>query len=73
MGFVVMIIWMFPFLNPPAQEDQADPPGNVIVHITWPIGNNDVDLWVMGPGEVFVDTNLSDLTEEIQSLDVVAH
>lgn len=51
MGFVVMIIWMFPFLNPPAEEDQADPPGNVIVHITWPPGNNDVDLWVSGPGE----------------------
>ncbi len=51
MGFVVMIIWMFPFLNPPANEKQADPPGNVIVHITWPSGNNDVDLWVRGPGE----------------------
>ena len=29
-------------------------------------------LTVMGPGEVFVDTNLTDLTEEIQSLDVEA-
>ena len=27
-------------------------------------------LTMMGPGEVFVDTNLTDLTEEIQSLDV---
>jgi hypothetical protein len=29
-------------------------------------------LTVMGPGEVFVDTNLTDLTEEIQSLDAEA-
>ena len=29
-------------------------------------------LTVMGPGEVFVDTNLTDLTEEIQSFDVEA-
>ena len=29
-------------------------------------------LTVMGPGEVFVDTNLTDLTEEIQTLDAEA-
>jgi predicted ATPase len=29
-------------------------------------------LTVMGPGEVFVDTNLTDLTKEIQSLDMEA-
>lgn len=30
-------------------------------------------LTVMGPGEVFVDTNLTDLTKEIRSLDTEAH
>ena len=32
-------------------NDGQTPPGNVTVFITWPPGDNDVDLWVMGPGE----------------------
>ena len=52
LGFVFMIIAMVPHLNPPATEDNTEPPGNVIVHITWPKGNTDVDLWVTGPGEL---------------------
>jgi len=52
LGFVFMIIAMIPHLNPPATEDDTEPPGNVIVHITWPKGNTDVDLWTFGPGEV---------------------
>lgn len=51
MMFVVMTVWMLPHLNPPEDEASAPPPGNVIVHITWPEGNTDIDLWVMGPGE----------------------
>lgn len=51
MMFVVFVIWMISHLNPPAQMDQASPPGNVIAHIIWPPGNIDVDLWVTGPGE----------------------
>ena len=51
MGFVAMVVWMVPFLNPPATDDAAEPPGNVIAHITWPEGNTDVDMWVTGPGE----------------------
>lgn len=51
-GFVFMVIAMLPFLNPPAQEDNTEPPGNVIAAITWPEGDTDVDLWVYGPGEV---------------------
>jgi hypothetical protein len=52
LGFVFIIIAMIPHLNPPAQEDRAEPPGNLIAHIVWPEGNSDVDLWVTGPGEV---------------------
>ena len=52
LGFVFMIIAMVPHLNPPATEDDAEPPGNVIAHITWPEGNTDVDMWVTGPGEL---------------------
>lgn len=29
----------------------AEPPGNLIVSITWPEGNTDVDLWLDGPAE----------------------
>lgn len=52
MAFFVFVVWMLPHLNPPANEAQSSPPGNVIVHIVWPDGNTDVDLWLWGPGEV---------------------
>ncbi len=52
LGFVAMVVWMLPYLNPKAKEAAADPPGNLIVAITWPPGNTDVDLWVYGPQEV---------------------
>jgi len=51
MAFFVMVVWMLPHLNPPAVEDRDEPPGNLIVHISWPKGNTDVDLWLMAPGE----------------------
>lgn len=51
LAFVVMVVVMLPYLNPPAKNDDSEPPGNVIVHITWPPGNTDIDLWVTGPGE----------------------
>lgn len=35
----------------PVDETKVLPPGNVIVHISWPAGDTDVDLWVDGPGE----------------------
>jgi len=52
LGFVVMVVWMLPYLNPKAQEAAAEPPGNLIVAITWPEGDTDVDLWIYGPQEV---------------------
>lgn len=52
MGFAAMVFMMLPHLNPPAIDDEAQPPGNVIVAIEWPPGDTDVDLWVTGPGEI---------------------
>lgn len=51
-AFFVLVVLMLPWLNPPAQEAKSEPPGNLIVHITWPPGNTDVDLWLDGPGEL---------------------
>lgn len=48
---VVIVILILPHLNPPSQDSKAEPPGNLIVHITWPVGDTDVDLWIDGPGE----------------------
>ena len=50
--FFIFVVWMLPHLNPPAEDAQSKPPGNVIAHIVWPNGNTDVDLWLWGPGEV---------------------
>lgn len=52
LGFVAMVVWLLPHMNPPASETDADPPGNVVVAITWPEGDIDLDLWVTGPGEL---------------------
>lgn len=50
MGFVVMVMWMLPHLNPPAEnEKNQPPPGNLISTITWDNGNADIDMWVRGP------------------------
>lgn len=52
MLFLVFVVWMLPHLNPPAEEALAKPPGNVVVHIVWPDGDVDVDLWLWGPEEI---------------------
>lgn len=49
--FMALAFLMLPFLNPPTRAAQAQPPGNLIVSITWPEGDQDVDLWVWGPAE----------------------
>lgn len=50
---VILVVAMIPYLNPPTQTGEVDAPGNLIVNITWPNEqNNDVDLWVHGPGEM---------------------
>lgn len=55
--FLIMVILMLPYINDPAKEASAEPPGNLIVAITWPgkdtpTANNDVDLWVWHEQEV---------------------
>lgn len=35
-----------------AKDAASEPPGNLIVHIVWPTGDTDIDLWVDGPGEI---------------------
>ena len=52
LGFVAMVIWLLPHINPPAESSEAEPPGNLIVAITWPEGDTDIDLWLTGPGEI---------------------
>jgi hypothetical protein len=51
LGFVFIIWAMLAFLNPPSNEQFAEPPGNLAVYIEWDEGDIDVDLWVTGPGE----------------------
>ncbi len=52
LGFVAMVVWLLPHINPPADSSEAEPPGNLIVAVTWPEGDTDIDLWVTGPGEL---------------------
>lgn len=52
LGFVAMVIWLLPHVSPPADNASAVPPGNVVIAITWPPGDTDIDLWVTGPGEI---------------------
>lgn len=52
LGFVAMIIWLLPHINPPADDGQVEPPGNFLINVFWPPGcNSDVDTWVSGLGE----------------------
>jgi hypothetical protein len=51
LGFVAMVIWLLPHINPPESEAAFTPPGNVVVAVHWPEGDIDVDMWVMGPGD----------------------
>lgn len=50
-GFIVVIALMLAHINPPQTPPGETPPGNIIVQIEWPEGDNDVDLWVQAPGD----------------------
>ncbi len=53
MGFVIISLILLLNFHPEAKESTLEPPGNVIVEITWPPDlNSDVDLWVRAPGDV---------------------
>lgn len=53
-GFVAIVVMLLPHLARPGAraDDPQTPPGNVLVEIRWPDGNDaDVDLWVQAPGD----------------------
>jgi hypothetical protein len=54
-GILVMAFFVV-LLQVSAQKKTSEgqiPPGSITVLITWPSGDVDVDLWVMGPGEPY--------------------
>ncbi len=53
LGFVFISVILLIHFNPEAKETDSEPPGNVIVEISWPGElDTDVDLWVQAPGDV---------------------
>ena len=53
LGFVLISMILLVHFNPEAKENDSEPPGNVIVEISWPPElDTDVDLWVQAPGDV---------------------
>ena len=49
---LLVLIIILPYINPtPTTASDVPPPGNLIVSISWPAGNQDVDLWVKAPGD----------------------
>jgi hypothetical protein len=54
-GFVAMVILLLPHIGAKAAKtaEDAPPPGNVMVEVTWPPElDADIDLWVQGPGDI---------------------
>lgn len=46
LGVAAVIMFVLPSVNPAAEADPLDPPGNLVASIAWPAGSIDVDLWV---------------------------
>ncbi len=46
LGLVALVVLVLAQINPSAQADPISQPGNLIATISWPAGNDDVDLWV---------------------------
>ena len=51
LGVVAVVMFILPSVNPKAETDPIDPPGNLMVNADWPAGSIDVDLWVKSPGD----------------------
>lgn len=51
--FAILVTVMIANLNPKADSGKAETKaaGDIIVHIVWPNGDTDVDMWMFGPGE----------------------
>jgi hypothetical protein len=46
MGLAALVILTLVAINPASTEQQLTPPGNLVASISWPTGDDDVDLWV---------------------------
>jgi hypothetical protein len=51
MVVLLLLVILIRMLNPITEDANAKPPGNLVVTIVWPVGNSDIDLWVLGPGD----------------------
>ena len=51
LGVVAVVMFILPSVNPAAETDPIDPPGNLVVTAAWPAGSIDVDLWTLAPGD----------------------
>lgn len=52
-GFVAIVLLILPWINPPTQKSDVEPPGSVIVEIRWADRiDTDVDLWVRAPNDI---------------------
>lgn len=51
-GMLFMVVCLMASVQKKAEEAaSAEPPGQMAATITWPEGDTDVDLWLLGPGE----------------------
>jgi hypothetical protein len=46
LSVVAIVMLTLPSVNPAAEKDPAQLPGNLVATIAWPAGSTDVDLWV---------------------------
>lgn len=46
LAVVAIVMLTLPSVNPASTEQQLSPPGNLIASISWPAGDEDVDLWI---------------------------
>lgn len=51
LGVVAVVMFILPSVNPAAETDPIDPPGNLVASAAWPAGAIDVDMWVKSPGD----------------------
>jgi hypothetical protein len=54
LGLVALVVITLASINPAAEADPVDPPGQLVATAVWPAGAIDVDLWVTGPDNVAV-------------------
>lgn len=47
----VIVLMLASIAQKTANQDPISQPGNLAVSIAWPEGNQDVDLWVLAPGD----------------------